>query len=134
MMFIKSAFQFFSRLGHAFPTYEEAWDETWGRYFNNVLLFDSVGDPVFSCRVADMFIVNNEQEAAFVAEYLLEHYCEEVHAYDGEVSEGSLIMVSPLGDYRVYPREKIQQKGTFAHDWVRQHAKERSLLRGFYEI
>ena len=105
-MFIKETY---TADGITFDSYARAWDCLWARKYQSILLIDKNGGIVHSCELADMFIVDNEEQANFVEE-LLENTRGENISYEENaiIKRDSLIIKDYYGNYVVCKRNIVK--------------------------
>lgn len=120
--------------GISFDNYARAWDCLMARKYPDIMLFDSSGYIVHSCEIARAFIVNNQEEADFVEEYLL--YKGEELYYDDDipVEPDSLIIRDYHNQYGIYTRKQIKKKSSVPYHMLTNFYFSECDLCAFYKI
>ena len=131
-MFVKATY---TVEGISFDSYIRAWDCLWARKYPSIVLMTVKGDIVHTCEAADIFIVDDQEEANFVEE-LLEHTKGEKLYYDNNmtVKPYALIIKDYDGEYGIYNKKEIKKKSNEINNIIISSYSPQSAVRRFYQI
>ena len=131
-MFIKVTY---TADGITFDSYARAWDCLWAGKYPAIILMNKKGDIVHSCKLAEIFIVDNQEQANFVEE-LLWNIREKNISYEDNVSikRGALIIRDYYDDYVIYNKKEVKKKHSEINDELVGSYSSQSALRRYYQI
>ena len=132
MMFVKATY---TVEGISFDSYFCAWECLWARKYPSIVLMNNKGDIVHSCEVADIFIVDNQEQADFVEELLINMKGENIYYDDNTiVKQGALIIKDYYGEYGVYNKKEIKKKNKEIKGMIISSYSPESAVRRYYQI
>ena len=131
-MFIKATY---TTDGIIFNSYARAWDYLWAGKYPTIILMDKNGDIVHSCELAEIFIVDNQEQANFVEE-LLWNIREKNISYEDNVSikRDTLIIRDYYDDYVICNKKEVKKKRSEINDVLVGSYSSQSALRRYYKI
>lgn len=131
-MFIKATY---TADGIIFNSYARAWDYLWAGKYPTIILMDKNGDIVHSCELAEIFIVDNQEQANFVEE-LLWNIREKNISYEDNVSikRDALIIRDYYDDYVICNKKEVKKKRSEINDVLVGSYSSQSALRRYYKI
>lgn len=131
-MFVKATY---TVEGISFDSYARAWEYLWARKFPSIVLMNIKGDIVHTCEAADIFIVDNQEEADFVEE-LLGYIKGENLYYDSRmiVKQDALIIKDYYGEYGIYNKKEIKKKSNEINNMIISSYSPESAVRRYYQI
>lgn len=131
-MFIKATY---TADGIAFNSYARAWDYLWAEKYPAIILMDKKGNIVHSCELAEIFIVDNQEQANFVEELLWNTRKENISYEDNvNIKRGALIIRDYYDDYVICNKKEVKKKHSEINDVLVGSYASRSALRRYYQI